>query len=62
MIISKAKTHLARSGKDEKLKEGPTVPMPGPTLPKLVAVAPIADSKSSPTMVRIKVPMTKSNR
>ena len=50
------KKPLADSGISAKLFNGPTSPIAGPTLPKQVAVAPMAEMKSTPNIVKTNEP------
>lgn len=50
------KIHLAESGTHSKLSTGPSFPIAGPTLPRVVATPPIAVRKSTPVMVMAKDP------
>ena len=53
-IIAEQSVHLARTGKDEKLPDGPILsPNPGPTLLIAVAAPDIDVSKSKPRMLKI---------
>ena len=58
MSIRKDNKIFARSGKCAKFATGPTVPIPGPTLPKQVATAPTDETKSNPKMERSIEPKT----
>ncbi len=51
--------NLLAGSSQAKLSTGPTLPMPGPTLPRLVAVAPMAVSRSWPRVVITMAPNTK---
>ena len=58
--IRKDNIHFTASGSEEKLFTGPTKPIPGPTFPKQVAVAPAADAKSIPSIAKTTEPKTKT--
>ena len=64
--IRNANIHLPLEGIAEKLKEGPTSPIPGPTFPKDVATEPIAVnngcSKSFKIMAIANEPTTNKKR
>ena len=58
--IKMLKIHFTISGRWAKLFTGPTVPIPGPTFPMHVAVAPAAVIKSTPNKERSIEPSTNS--